>query len=73
MSTPGLYAATPPAELALQDSAKISASSSKNALLAAELVDKLPNEVSKLVVAGYQPFQFFLILVLILPLVQSNQ
>jgi hypothetical protein len=48
MSTPGLTTATPPAELAAHDSTTISASSSKNALLASELLDKLPAEVSKL-------------------------
>lgn len=48
LSTPGLTVTAPPAELAVNDSAKISASSSKNALLAAELSDKLPKEVTKL-------------------------
>ena len=48
MSVPGLSAATPPADLATNDSAKISASSSKNALLAAELAGKLPKEVTRL-------------------------
>ena len=48
MSTPGLNVATPPAELVVNDSAKISASSSKNALLASELLDKLPKDISRL-------------------------
>lgn len=48
LSTPGLSISTPPAELVPQDQAKISASSSKNALLATELLDKLPGDVNKL-------------------------
>lgn len=48
LSTPGLNVATPPANLAVNDSAKVSAASSKNALLASELLDKLPKDVSKL-------------------------
>ena len=48
LSTPGLSVSTPPAELVPQDQAKISASSSNNALLAAELLDKLPKDMNKL-------------------------
>lgn len=48
LSTPGLNVATPPADLAVNDSATVSASSSKNALLASELIDKLPKDVGKL-------------------------
>lgn len=48
MSTPGIAMSTPPADLVPQDQTKISASSSKNALLASELVDKMPSENRKL-------------------------
>lgn len=48
LSTPGLSIATVPAQPAPQDEAKIIGSSSKNALLASELLDKLPKEVDKL-------------------------
>lgn len=48
LSTPGLSISTPPAELAQEQQGKISASSSNNALLASELIDKLPGDVSKL-------------------------
>lgn len=48
LSTPGLTIATPPADLMPQDQTAISGSSSKNALLASELIDKLPKETSKL-------------------------
>ena len=48
LSTPGLTIATPPAELNPIEQTKISASSSNNALLASELIDKLPKETQKL-------------------------
>jgi len=48
LSTPGLSVSTPPAELTQEQQGKISASSSNNALLASELIDKLPEDVSKL-------------------------
>lgn len=48
MSTPGLMVSGPTSEIAYQDQGKISASSSKNALLAAELLDKMPKDVEKL-------------------------
>ena len=48
LSTPGLSISTPPADLMPQNQTQISASSSKNALLAAELLDKLPRDVQKL-------------------------
>lgn len=48
LSTPGLSVATVPADLMPQDQTKISFSSSKNALLASELIDKLPRDVQKL-------------------------
>jgi hypothetical protein len=48
LSTPGLSIATAPAQPMPQDEAKIMGSSSKNALLASELLDKLPREVNKL-------------------------
>lgn len=48
LSTPGLAVSTPPADLAPIEQTKISASSSKNALLASELIDKLPTDMQKL-------------------------
>lgn len=48
MSTPGFTASAPSAELVNEDQGKISASTSKNALLASELLDKLPEDVEKL-------------------------
>ncbi len=48
LSTPGLSVSTPPAELTQEQQGKISASSSNNALLASELIDKLPGDVTKL-------------------------
>jgi hypothetical protein len=48
LSTPGLSIATAPAQPIPQDQAKVLGSSSKNALLASELLDKLPKDVSKL-------------------------
>lgn len=48
MSTPGLAVSAPSSEVAKEDQGKISASSSKNALLASELIDKLPKDVEKL-------------------------
>ncbi len=48
LSTPGLAMSTLPAEIAPIEQTKISASSSNNALLASELIDKLPNQVEKL-------------------------
>lgn len=48
LSTPGLSLATPPSELQPIEETKIGASSSNNALLASELVDKLPKDVEKL-------------------------
>lgn len=48
LSTPGLSVATHPTDFMPQDETKISASSSKNALLASELLDKLPKETIKL-------------------------
>lgn len=48
LSTPGLSIATPPGELVPQEQTNISASSSKNALLASELLDKLPVDMQKL-------------------------
>lgn len=48
LTTPGLSVATAPAAPIPQDEAKILASSSNNALLASELLDKLPKNVEKL-------------------------
>lgn len=48
ISTPGAVVSTPAAHIAPPEQGKISASSSKNALLASELVDKLPKNVQKL-------------------------
>lgn len=48
MSTPGFTVSSPSAQPVNEDQGNVSASSSKNALLASELVDKLPNEVEKL-------------------------
>lgn len=48
ISTPGLAVSNPAVEIAPPEQGKISASSSKNALLASELVDKLPKDVQKL-------------------------
>lgn len=48
MSTPGMPIAAQSTESVTADQGKISASSSKNALLASELLDKLPKDVEKL-------------------------
>ncbi len=48
LSTPGLSVATAPAELAPADQTTVGASSSKNSLLASELIDKLPKDMEKL-------------------------
>ncbi len=48
MSTPGVAMTTPPVNHIEADQGKISASTSQNALLASELVDKLPAETTKL-------------------------
>jgi hypothetical protein len=48
LSTPGITIATSPANLQPAEQTKISASSSNNALLASELIDKLPAETQKL-------------------------
>ncbi|MBI2593674.1 hypothetical protein HYW44_03455 [Candidatus Daviesbacteria bacterium] len=48
MSTPGMSVSTHSANTLTQEEGKILASSSKNALLASELVDKLPKDVAKL-------------------------
>lgn len=49
LSTPGLSIATSPAQaIAPQDEVQVTGSSSKNALLATELIDKLPKDVQKL-------------------------
>lgn len=48
MSTPGISITTPSAELMLQPQSQISAATSKNALLASELLDKLPKDAEKL-------------------------
>lgn len=48
LSTPGINISTPAAQIEPIDQTIISASSSNNALLASELIDKLPRDVSKL-------------------------
>lgn len=48
MSTPGLSISTPPVHLAPETQNGASASKSNNALLATELIDKLPKETQKL-------------------------